>query len=452
VKESLIKYQNIVVLGAGESGCGAALLAQKQGMRVFVSDFDSIASPYKTLLETHAINFEEDQHTESRILQADLIVKSPGISESAAIIKSIRKAGITLVSEIEFASWFTNAFIIAVTGSNGKTTTTALIGHALQQAGMDVCVAGNIGFSFAAALVTREYDYFVLEVSSFQLDDIVNFRPDIAVLLNITPNHLDRYQNSFEAYTASKMRLIKNQNADNMLVYNIDDELINEELEKLNPSVQLFPITTNSVKINQGAALQGGQIKIHANQTNFNMTLEQLALQGKHNAYNSMAAGVTSKLLQIRNESLKQSLSDFQNIAHRLEYIANVHGISYYNDSKATSVNATWYALESMEKPVVWIAGGIDKGNDYAALMPLVRQKVKALICLGLNNKKLMETFSSVIDQVVETDNAKEAVMIASMLATNGDVVLLSPACASFDLFESYEDRGDQFKKAVNSL
>ncbi|MBU1369008.1 MAG: UDP-N-acetylmuramoyl-L-alanine--D-glutamate ligase, partial [Bacteroidetes bacterium] len=288
--------------------------------------------------------------------------------------------------------------------------------------------------------------------SSFQLDDIVNFRPDIAVLLNITPNHLDRYQNSFEAYTASKMRLIKNQNADNMLVYNIDDELINEELEKLNPSVQLFPITTNSVKINQGAALQGGQIKIHANQTNFNMTLEQLALQGKHNAYNSMAAGVTSKLLQIRNESLKQSLSDFQNIAHRLEYIANVHGISYYNDSKATSVNATWYALESMEKPVVWIAGGIDKGNDYAALMPLVRQKVKALICLGLNNKKLMETFSSVIDQVVETDNAKEAVMIASMLATNGDVVLLSPACASFDLFESYEDRGDQFKKAVNSL
>lgn len=452
MKEFKHKYNQIVVLGAGESGCGAALLAKKQGMEIFVSDAGKIAEKYRVQLFENAIPFEELQHTEDRILQADLVIKSPGIPEEAAIIKKIRNAGIDLVSEIEFASWFTNAFLIAVTGSNGKTTTTSLIGHILKNAGLDVCVAGNIGISFAAALATNDHAFFVLEISSFQLDDIISFHPNIAVLLNITRNHLDRYQNNFEAYTASKMRIIKNQAAADCLVFNADDELIKSQLIKYPAKARLFPFSTEREITTQGAFLSNNLINIHVNQTKFNMTLEQLALQGKHNASNSMAAGVTAKLLDIRNESLKQSMSDFQNIAHRIEYVANVHGISYYNDSKATSVNATWYALESMTKPVVWIAGGIDKGNDYSILLPLVRDKVKALICLGRDNKKLIETFAPHIEHIAEADSAKQAVIIASVLAQKGDVVLLSPTCASFDLFESYEERGNQFKEAVNAL
>jgi len=446
------KYHQIVVLGAGESGCGAAILAKKQGLEVFVSDAGKIAEKFKQFLLENNFPHEELQHTEKRILQADLIIKSPGIPEEAAIIQKIRKAGINLVSEIEFASWFTDAFLIAVTGSNGKTTTTALLGHILKNADLDVCVAGNIGRSFAAALAESDHDYFVLEISSFQLDDIVDFRPDIAILLNITRNHLDRYQNSFEAYTASKMRVIKNQNAENALVFNADDALIQSELAKHPAQAKLFPISIEKEIKTQGAFASNSLINIYVNQTKFNMTLEQLALQGKHNTYNSMAAGVTSKLLQIRSESLKQSMSDFQNIAHRIEYVANVHGISYFNDSKATTVNATWYALESMTKPVIWIAGGIDKGNDYAALLPLVRDKVRALVCLGRDNQKLIETFAPFIEQIAEAENASQAVTIASILAQKGDVVLLSPTCASFDLFESYEDRGNQFKDAVNAL
>lgn len=446
------KYHQIVVLGAGESGCGAAILAKKQGMEVFVSDAGKIKEKFKRFLIENNIPHEELQHTEKRILQADLIIKSPGIPEEVAIIKKIRKAGIDLVSEIEFASWFTDAFLIAITGSNGKTTTTSLLGHIMKNAGLDVCVAGNIGNSFAAALAEGDHAYFVLEISSFQLDDIVDFRPDIAVLLNITRNHLDRYQNNFEAYTASKMRIIKNQTAENCLVFNADDALIQSELAKYPAKAKLFPISIEKEIKTQGAFVSNNLINIHVNQTKFNMTLEQLALQGKHNASNSMAAGLPAKLLDIRSESLKQSMSDFQNIAHRIEYVANVHGISYYNDSKATTVNAAWYALESMTKPVIWVAGGIDKGNDYKSLLPLVRDKVKALICLGLDNQKLIETFAPHIEHIAEADNAKQAVLIASVLAQNGDVVLLSPACSSFDLFESYEDRGNQFKEAVNAL
>ncbi len=446
------KYHQIVVLGAGESGCGAAILAKKQGLEVFVSDAGKIAEKYKQLLLDNSITHEELQHTEKRILQADLIIKSPGIPEEVSMIKKIRKAGIDLISEIEFASGFTDAFLIAITGSNGKTTTASLLGHIMKNAGLDVCVAGNIGNSFAGALAESDHDYFVLEISSFQLDDMIDFRPDIAVLLNITRNHLDRYQNSFEAYTAAKMRIIRNQTAADCLVFNADDEIIQAELTKCPANAKLFPISIKNELKTQGAFVSNNLINIYVNQTKFNMTLEQLALQGKHNASNSMAAGLTAKLVDIRNETVKQSLSDFQNIAHRIEYVANVHGISYYNDSKATTVNATWFALESMTKPVVWIAGGIDKGNDYTSLLPLIRDKVKALICLGLNNQKLIETFAPYIEHIAEADNAMQAVLIASVLAQNGDVVLLSPTCASFDLFESYEDRGNQFKEAVNAL
>ncbi|MBZ0242954.1 MAG: UDP-N-acetylmuramoyl-L-alanine--D-glutamate ligase [Bacteroidales bacterium] len=446
------KYHQIVVLGAGESGCGAAILAKKQGLEVFVSDGGKIKEKFKQFLLENTIPHEELQHTEKRILQADLVVKSPGIPEEVAIIQEIRKAGIDLVSEIEFASWFTDAFLVAVTGTNGKTTTTSLLGHIMKNAGLDVCVAGNIGRSFAAALAECDHAYFVLEISSFQLDDIVDFRPDIAVLLNITRNHLDRYQNNFEAYTASKMRIIKNQTAENCLVFNADDALIQSELAKHPAKAKLFPISIEKEIKTQGAFVSNNLIHINVNQTKFNMTIEQLALQGRHNTSNSMAAGVPAKLLDIRNESLKQSLSDFQNIAHRIEYVANVHGVSYYNDSKATTVNATWYAFEDMTKPVVWIAGGIDKGNDYSILLPLVRDKVRALVCLGRDNKKLIKAFAPHIEHIAEADNVNQAVTIASVLAQKGDVVLLSPTCSSFDLFESYEDRGNQFKAAVNAL
>ncbi|HOI32166.1 MAG: UDP-N-acetylmuramoyl-L-alanine--D-glutamate ligase [Bacteroidales bacterium] len=452
MKFSETKYQNIVVLGAGESGLGAALLAHKMGKEVFVSDVGKIAEANKQQLKSHHLKFEEGEHSLERILQAELLIKSPGIPDQAPVVLAARSKGIPVISEIEFASWFSQAFIIGITGTNGKTTTTALTGHILQHAGFDVCVAGNIGKSFAAALAEADHEYFVLELSSFQLDGIVDFRPDIAVLLNITPDHLDRYGNCFEAYAVSKWRITKNLTEKDAFIYNADDDVINKLLINNNIKTRKFPISIQKSFTTEGAFLAKESINIKINKQDFNMTLEQLALQGKHNTYNSMAAGVATKLLDIRKETLKQSLSDFQNIAHRIEFVANVHGIAYYNDSKATSVNATWYALESMDRPVVWIVGGLDKGNDYNSLVPLVKQKVKAIICLGADNSKLKKFFGELIEPLIETTSVDQAVMAAAMIASKGDVVLLSPACASFDLFKNYEERGDLFKNAVKAL
>jgi UDP-N-acetylmuramoylalanine--D-glutamate ligase len=446
------KYQEIVVLGAGESGLGAAVLAQKMGRKVFVSDFGQIAKPFKRQLDQGGFSYEEGGHNLERILLADLIIKSPGIPEQAPVVMAAKEHNIPVISEIEYAASFTDAFLISITGTNGKTTTTALTGHIMKHAGLDVCVAGNIGKSFAAALAESDHDYFVLELSSFQLDGLVAFHPNMAILLNITPDHLDRYNNSFDAYAQSKLSITKNLTASDAFIYNADDPIISKWLDANKIAAKKYPFSLRNILAEEGAFLENGKIHITINKQIFHMTLEQLALQGKHNAYNSMAAGVASKLLDIRKESLKQSLSDFQNIAHRLEFVANVHGIAYYNDSKATSVNATWYALETFNRPVVWIAGGQDKGNDYSSLIPTVKQKVKALICLGADNSKLIQVFGELIEPIVEVSSAEEAVMVASMLATNGDVVLLSPACASFDLFKNYEERGDIFKNAVKAL
>lgn len=446
------KYNKITILGAAESGCGAALLAQKEGKEVFVSDFRNIKSEFQELLMQNDIAFEMGKHSLDKILNSDLIIKSPGISETAPIIKKIREVDIYIVSEIEFASWFSNAKKICITGSNGKTTTTSLIGHILKQAGLDVCVAGNIGQSFAGQLCEKDHDIFVLELSSFQLDDMYDFKADIAILLNITPDHLDRYENSFEKYASSKMRIIQNQTENDAFIFNADDEGTFDTLKKLSPKAKQYPFSIEKTDFEQGAWLQGNKMIISTNNNIFEMTIEQLALQGKHNVSNSLAAGIAANLVKIRKESLKQSFSDFVNIEHRLEFVANVHGVSYINDSKATNVNATWYALESFQKPIVWIVGGKDKGNDYSKLIPLVKQKVKAIICLGIDNLKIHGAFGDLVETMVDVTSAEEAVEEAFSLVKKGDIVLLSPACASFDLFENYEDRGNRFKAAVKSL
>ncbi len=443
-------YQHILILGAGESGVGAALLAHKNGLDVFVTDSGKIKEGYRQILQQAHIPFEEKGHKTEHLLWADLIIKSPGIADEIPFLSGFDKARI--VSEIEFASWFTSAKIIAVSGSNGKTTTTLLLGHILQSAGLDVCVAGNVGKSFAASLSESDHDYFVLELSSFQLDGTQDFRANIAILTNITPDHLDRYQHSFEAYARSKFRITQNQLASDAFIYCADDEMTIQQINLQPTKAQLFPFVINKTSGYQGAYELNGKLHFEIQQNTFNMTLEQLALQGRHNVYNSLAAGLAAKIIGIRNETIKKSLSDFQNVAHRLEYVANVHGVSYYNDSKATNVNSVWYALEMFDRPIVWIAGGIDKGNDYSMLKPLVAQKVKALVCLGKDNSALFHAFEGVVEHITETQSVENAVVIASFFASKNDVVLLSPACASFDLFENYEDRGNQFKNAVRSL
>ena len=445
-------YKKIAVLGGGESGCGAALLAKKHGIYAFVSDSMTIKPAYKTDLTDHHIDFEENNHTESLLATFELIIKSPGIPDNAPIINFLRGKNIPIVSEIEFGYWFTNATLVCITGSNGKTTTALLTGHILETAGLDVCVAGNVGQSFARQLSISDHDYFVLEISSFQLDDIRHFKADIAVITNITPDHLDRYEHSFDKYADSKFRILNNQTDQDAFIYCADDTTIISRIAGRKISAKQYPFSLKPYEGIEGGAIHEYNIIINIHQNTLTMTLEQLALQGKHNVYNSMAAGISAKLLQIRKESIKQGLSDFQNVAHRLEYVANVHGVSYYNDSKATNVNSTWYALENMQRPVVWIAGGVDKGNDYTDLLPLVKSKVKAIICLGLDNTKLIETFGSLVDQVYEVRSMGQAVMVASEISSNDDVVLLSPACASFDLFDNYEDRGIRFKEAVKSL
>jgi UDP-N-acetylmuramoylalanine--D-glutamate ligase len=442
----------IVILGGGESGVGAALLAKKIGKTVFVSDNNKIKQKYINVLKHSEIDFEEGGHSKNLVLSAGEVIKSPGIPETADIIKAIREKKISIISEIEFAARYTSAKLICITGSNGKTTTTLLLYHILKTAGVNVGVAGNIGYSFAKQVVENNYDVYVLEISSFQLDGIVNLRANIAILLNITPDHLDRYDYNFSKYVDSKFRIIQNQTKDDALIYCFDDAVITEKLKNTKVLAQQFPISLKNRDFKQGAYVNNNEIIIINNKTKIHMTLEQLALQGKHNNYNSMAAGVASRLLEIRRETLKTCLSDFHNVAHRLEFVSSVHGISFINDSKATNVNSAWYALEHYDNPIIWIAGGLDKGNDYSILKKLVKDKVKAIVCLGSDNDPIHDAFGDIVETIYDTNNAKEAVNTAYNIANKGDVVLLSPACASMDLFEDYEDRGNQFKSAVKEL
>jgi len=442
--------KKIVVLGAGESGIGAAKLAKIKGYRVFVSDKGIIKDDARSVLINNNIEWEEKQHTESLILDADEIVKSPGIPDDVPIVVSAKEKGIPVISEIEFAYRFTDAKIIAITGSNGKTTTTLLTYHILKNAGLNVGLAGNVGKSMAGLLTEFEPEFIVLELSSFQLDGMVSFKPDIAILLNITPDHLDRYGYRFENYVESKFRLIKNQNPSDALIYNLDDEVISEALKKNKPHAELFPFSLEQ-KVKKGAYTRKEIININLNQK-FTMSLHEIALQGRHNTYNTMASSIAASLVDIRKENIKESLSDFKNIPHRLEFVSMVNGIEFINDSKATNINATWYALETIKGPVVWIVGGIDKGNDYSMIEKMVADKVKAIVCLGKDNKKIIEAFEDIIEPIEEAESAEDAVQKAYYLARPGERVLLSPACASFDLFDSYEERGDKFKMAVKSI
>jgi len=441
----------VVILGAGESGVGAALLARSKGIEVFVSDKGQIRGDYRSELELAGIAYEEQQHSAGIILEADEIIKSPGIPDLAPIVKVAKDKGIPVISEIEFASRYTRSKKVCITGSNGKTTTTMLTYHLLKSAGLDVGLAGNVGKSFARQLTEGDHDYFVLELSSFQLDGMFSFKAEVGILLNITPDHLDRYDYCFDNYAASKLRIIRNQAEQDAFIWCSDDETIVSLLKNLEMKQECYQISIKE-KINHGAYADNKEIVFNLKGETFDMTLEELALQGKHNVYNSMAAGVAAKLVGLRKETIRQCLSDFQNVEHRLEFVANIHGIEFINDSKATNINSVWYALESLNKKVIWIAGGIDKGNDYTKLFELVRQKVKAVVCLGIDNEKLIEAFKDKVEFIMEASSAEEAVNTAYYLARKGDTVLLSPACASFDLFENYEERGRKFKEAVKSL
>lgn len=445
--------KRIVILGSGESGVGSAILAQTKGFDVFVSDKGLIAEKYKTVLQEKQIAFEEGQHTEALVLNADEIIKSPGIPDKVELVKKAREKQIPVISEIEFAGRYTNAKKICITGSNGKTTTTLLTYHILQKAGYNVGLGGNVGKSFAWQVATELFDYYVLELSSFQLDGMHNFKADIAVLLNITPDHLDRYDYKFENYAFSKFRITQNQSGEDFFIYCADDKVIEAYMKQLDIKAQKIPFSIKEEIEGPGAYLKDEtQITLNYNPKPLIMTIEQLALQGKHNVYNSMAAGLAASIVDIRKDIIRESLEDFENAEHRLEFVASINGIEFINDSKATNVNSAWYALESMQKPVVWIVGGQDKGNDYNELIDLVKEKVKAIVCLGVDNSKIINAFKGVVDTIVETQSATEAVAASYKLGKKGDVVLLSPACASFDLFQNYEDRGMQFKGAVRGL
>jgi len=442
----------IVILGGGESGTGSAILAQKQGFDVFLSDYGEIKSSYKKILDEYKILWEEKQHNQKQILEASEIIKSPGIPDTAPIIKAAKELNIPIISEIEFAARYTNAYMICITGSNGKTTTTSLIYDLLKKANYNVGIAGNIGKSFALQVATKNYDYYVLELSSFQLDGMYKFKANTAILLNITPDHLDRYHNNFHEYIDAKFRILQNQDKNDHFIYCDDDPVIKEELAKRNIISQKNPFSIKN-KVENGAYIEKEEIIINIkNKESFNMSIHDLGLQGKHNIYNSMAAGLTANISNIRKNVIRESLTDFKSIEHRLEKVLKVHDILFINDSKATNVNSTWYALESMTKNVIWIAGGTDKGNNYDELAHLVKEKVKAIICLGLDNSKLHDAFDGLIPTIVDCNNMKDAVKTAYYLGNDGDTVLLSPACASFDLFENYEDRGTQFKKSVRNL
>jgi UDP-N-acetylmuramoylalanine--D-glutamate ligase len=447
-----MKKYDIVILGGGESGAGAAVLAKRKGYRTLVSDKSNIKDKYKSLLIAESVDFEENRHSEESILQADEIIKSPGIPDSLPLLVNARNKGIPVISEIEFASKYTGAKLIFITGSNGKTTTTMLIHHILKTAGLNAGLAGNVGNSFALQVANEHHDIYVLEISSFQLDGMFRAKANIGVLLNITPDHLDRYEYDFQKYIASKLRVTNNQAAEDHFVYCFDDLVTREQIEKMDIASRHYPFSAGVKAFPDGAYVRDKEIVFTINEKELTMTLEELALQGRHNLYDSMAAGITARLLDIRKDVIKQCLSDFQHIEHRLEFVASIHGVDYINDSKATNVNSTWFALESMHKTVIWIAGGLDKGNDYLSLEPLVEAKVRAIICLGKDNRKLKSTFSDKVEHIIEVQTADDAVKAAYSLARRGEAVLLSPACASFDLFENYEDRGNQFKKAIKNL
>ncbi len=441
----------LVILGAGESGVGTAILGKKHGWKVFVSDFGVISPEYKEELNQYEIAWEEGKHTIEVLQDADIVVKSPGIPDKVAVVKQFTERNIPVISEIEFAGYYNTAKTVCITGSNGKTTTTMLTYHTFQKAGLNVGLAGNVGKSFAKQVAEENFDWYILELSSFQLDGMFDFKADIAILLNITPDHLDRYAYDMQNYVNSKFRIIQNQDENNFFVYNADDEVITSNLEKMKTNVNALPFSIRKV-IENGGYADEKQLTLNINKDPFIMSIHDLALKGKHNVQNSLASGIASRLVEIRKEVVRDSFSDFQNVEHRLEFVAKVHGISFINDSKATNVNSTWFALESMETPTVWIVGGVDKGNDYSELLDLVKDKVKAIICLGTENQKIKDTFNGVVETIVEVGSAMEAVSYGYRLAKKEETVLLSPACASFDLFENYEDRGNQFKSAVRAL
>jgi len=441
----------LVVLGGGESGVGTAILGKEKGYDVFVSDFGKIKESYKEVLIKNGIDWEDEKHTESLILNADVVMKSPGIPEKAPIVKKLVEKGIPVISEIEFAAPFTKAITIGITGSNGKTTTTMLTYHLLKSAGLNVGLAGNIGKSFAEQVAEDKYDSYVLELSSFQLDGIINYKPHIAIITNISPDHLDRYDYKYENYIDSKFRITMNQTEEDYLIYDADDEAISEWLQKNKTRAKLIPFSLTKT-FEEGAFIKNNTMEAIINQEEFKMETESIALEGKHNLKNAMAATSVAKLMQIRKATIRESLSNFQGVEHRLEKVLKIQNVQYINDSKATNVNATFFALDSMNTPTVWIVGGVDKGNDYNELMALVREKVKAVICLGVDNKKIIDAFGNVVDMMIEVQSMREAVIMAQRLTEKGDTVLLSPACASFDLFENYEDRGRQFKDAVHNL
>ncbi|WP_379093480.1 UDP-N-acetylmuramoyl-L-alanine--D-glutamate ligase [Pedobacter sp. UC225_65] len=447
-----METKRIVVLGAGESGVGAAMLAQKHGFDVFVSDFGGISDRYKSALQELNISFEEKQHSNELILNANEVIKSPGIPANAPIVKALVEKNIPVISEIEFAKRYTKAKTICITGSNGKSTTTMLTYHILKNAGLNVGLGGNIGQSFAAQVCNAEFDWYVLEISSFMLDDMFDFKADIAVLLNITPDHLDRYDYKLDNYAASKMRIAQNQTAADVFIYCADDEETKKSLGKTKINAKQYPFSIRK-KIEPGAYLEGDTIHINTHlKEPLTMSISELALQGKHNIYNSMASGIVAKVLELRNETIRESMGNFKNIEHRLEFVAKISDVTYINDSKATNVNSTWYALESVNTDVVLIMGGVDKGNDYGMLKDLVKSKVRAIVCMGKDNKRIHEAFEDDVEIIVNTFSAAEAVQVAYHLAKKGNTVLLSPACASFDLFKNYEDRGNQFKAAVKEL
>ncbi|HLV46411.1 MAG TPA: UDP-N-acetylmuramoyl-L-alanine--D-glutamate ligase [Flavobacterium sp.] len=444
--------KKLVILGGGESGVGTALLAAQQGFEVFVSDYGAISEDYQQILTQNHIEWEEKQHSLDKILRADLVVKSPGISHEVNVVKRIKERGISIISEIEFAYRYNTQPTIGITGSNGKTTTTMWMEHILKNAGLNVSAAGNIGDSYAKQVAKEPDKLYVLELSSFQLDDIKDYAPHIAVITNITPDHLDRYNHQFENYVQAKFNITKNQSEKDYLIYDADDSAITKWLDEHQTKANLLPFSTQRI-LTKGAYIKDNTITTMINnEEQAIIATEELAVGGKHNQKNAMAASLAAQLMRVRNKTIRESLSNFSGAPHRLEKVARIGKVQYINDSKATNVNATYFALESVNAPVIWIAGGVDKGNDYDELLQFVNEKVKAIICLGIDNEKIKNTFGKVIDVILETSSMDEAVKIASKIAEAGDQVLLSPACASFDLFENYQDRGDQFKQAVSNL
>lgn len=446
-----MKKNKIVILGGGESGIGTAILGKKEGFEVFVSDYGKIKKKYKQVLLHHEINWEEEAHSETEILSADIVMKSPGIPENTPIVLQLKKKGIKIVSEIEFAATYTSATLIGITGSNGKTTVATMIYKILKDSGNNVALAGNIGKSFAGLVAKKDINQFVLELSSFQLDGTYNFAPHIAILTNLSPDHLDRYGNDYDKYIASKFKIVMKQTSDDYFIYDADDSMITQWISNKSIQSQLIPFSLKK-QLKKGAYIKNNKLIITTNNNTFTMSIRKLGQQGQHNIKNAMAASTASTLLNIRKETIRRSLENFQGVEHRLENVLKINNVRYINDSKGTNVNATFYALDSMEASTVWIVGGVDKGNDYSELFALVNEKVKAIICLGIDNEKIIKAFGNLVDIMVETHSMEDAVKVAYRLSKKGDNVLLSPACASFDLFENYEDRGRQFKNAVRNL